>query len=469
MTGKVGKLSNYPNGFNGGLLLNGEPLTRTHTGKIFYVADGDTAGNTAAYPNRKTPSNGNKGTFLDPFATIDYAIEQCTAERGDIIYVLPGYTQVVETEGQIDVDVDGVAIIGLGTGVENMPILSYDAAAGEVEVNADNVTIAGLNLQCAAEEVLIAVDVTAEANGFKFVGNKFTESGAAGAHFVQHLELTANDDAVIAQNRWELLDTEVESTDAIEITTASDNVVIKDNYFLGAFSTAAISDAAAGTNYVIENNTFILDSEGTLDAEPAIELEATSNGVYRDNTFVGSAAVGAMVAAAGMYDIGGNVYSATAASAPTTLNGGSNEMKLFVATEIEVDTADAICSVESGTVAIWGILGEYQAVGGGTDKFDIVTEATGNPASYTLMTGVDESLIAAGDQVYAATNPGGNQTSVEVGANGTFALWNSPLYVTGDTEIDVANAEAAVAAGDANFYIFYTPVTAGAAVAAAEA
>ena len=100
MTGKVAHMSNYQQGFDGGVLIRGVPLTVTHPGKVFFVSDTGLA----AYANRKTPSDGNKGTFHAPFATIDYAVGQCVANRGDIIYVLPGHVETISTATSLALD-----------------------------------------------------------------------------------------------------------------------------------------------------------------------------------------------------------------------------------------------------------------------------------------------------------------------------------------------------------------------------
>ena len=126
-------ISNYPSGFEGGLTLKEVPLTSVHPGKVFWV------NTTTVIPaTGKGPSNGNKGTYLQPFATIDYAIGKCTANRGDIIMVMPGSTETITTDGGIAVDVAGVAIIGLWNGTQRPKIL-IDAAAAAVGVSSANV------------------------------------------------------------------------------------------------------------------------------------------------------------------------------------------------------------------------------------------------------------------------------------------------------------------------------------------
>src|SRR5512139_4050842 len=68
-----------------------------------------------------TTANGQDPVY--PFKTIDYAIGQCTASNGDIIYVMPGHTEDIIAAGSITVDVAGVSIVGLGNGT-NRPLIT---------------------------------------------------------------------------------------------------------------------------------------------------------------------------------------------------------------------------------------------------------------------------------------------------------------------------------------------------------
>ena len=84
-------ISNYGR-FREGVNIGGMPILNSYAGNVFWVDSG--AG-----------SNGNKGTFARPFATIDYAIGQCTANNGDLIMVMPGHTETVTAAAGIAVDV----------------------------------------------------------------------------------------------------------------------------------------------------------------------------------------------------------------------------------------------------------------------------------------------------------------------------------------------------------------------------
>ena len=61
-------------------------------------------------------STGNDGSIRRPFATIDYAVGRCSANVGDVIYVMPGHTETVSAAAGINLDVAGISVIGLGAG-----------------------------------------------------------------------------------------------------------------------------------------------------------------------------------------------------------------------------------------------------------------------------------------------------------------------------------------------------------------
>ena len=104
--------SNYPNGFSNGVTIRGVPLNQPHPGEVFWVNS-----SSAIAKGGVGGSNGNDGSYRKPFGTIAGALTKCLANRGDIIYVMPGYTETVATAGALDLNVAGVKIIGLGDGV----------------------------------------------------------------------------------------------------------------------------------------------------------------------------------------------------------------------------------------------------------------------------------------------------------------------------------------------------------------
>jgi len=125
-------MSNFPNGFAQGISIRGVPLTVTNPGKVFWVYNG-----TALLPGQKGGSDGNKGTFDAPFSTLDYAVSQCVANRGDIIFIKPGHAETIATATALAIDVAGVAVVGLGRG-SNRPTFNLTATASTITMSANN-------------------------------------------------------------------------------------------------------------------------------------------------------------------------------------------------------------------------------------------------------------------------------------------------------------------------------------------
>jgi hypothetical protein len=141
-------ISNYPGGFANGVTIRGVPLLMAHPGNVFWVDSG--AG-----------SNGNKGTFDKPFGTIDYAVGRCTANNGDILMVKPGHVETVTAAAGLDLDVAGIAIVGLGAG-SNRPTVNFTTAVGaDMDVDAANITVVNLLFTGGIDALTGPIDVNA--------------------------------------------------------------------------------------------------------------------------------------------------------------------------------------------------------------------------------------------------------------------------------------------------------------------
>ena len=66
-------MSNFPNGFTDGLTVRGVPIHQAHPGEVFWVNGG-----TVLAKGGIAGANTGKGTYQQPYATIDYAIGRCT-------------------------------------------------------------------------------------------------------------------------------------------------------------------------------------------------------------------------------------------------------------------------------------------------------------------------------------------------------------------------------------------------------
>jgi hypothetical protein len=229
--------SNYPNGFVNGLTVRDMPVTLAHPGKAFWVYNG-----TALLPGQRGGSNGNKGTFDSPFATIDYAIGQCVANRGDVIFVKPGHVEAV-TSTSIACDVAGVSIIGLGIGAMK-PTLTFGATDSRINVTAANCTWQNFRWTAGVADIVTAVLHATAAQNTRYLDIEFTASAAF--NFINGYTLGA---ANISDGcRWErnYLRTADTGQLALCVTAAAhDDLKFYDNYVVHAAAAAGLLTAGA--------------------------------------------------------------------------------------------------------------------------------------------------------------------------------------------------------------------------------
>jgi hypothetical protein len=129
-------MSNYPGGFKDGISIRGVPITQTHPGKVFWVSN-----SSALLPNQKAGSDGNDGSFNAPYSTISKAISQCTASRGDVIFVKPGHAESITAAAGLILSKAGIAIVGLGIGGTRPTITFTTADTATITVTASNVSV----------------------------------------------------------------------------------------------------------------------------------------------------------------------------------------------------------------------------------------------------------------------------------------------------------------------------------------
>lgn len=128
---------------------------RLGPGRNFFV------GNGTAQHQQKGASDANSGTPVDPFATIDYAVGRCTANRHDNIIVLQGHAENVTAAAGIDLDVAGITLLGLGSGTLTPTITFTTATTADIDIDAANVTIDNFRFAQTFDALAAPIDVNA--------------------------------------------------------------------------------------------------------------------------------------------------------------------------------------------------------------------------------------------------------------------------------------------------------------------
>lgn len=132
-----GAISNYPQGFAYGLNIRGMPLLQMQAGNVYWL-DNSVVLST---PQSAAGSDGNRGTYQRPFATLAGALTFCAQGRGDIIFVGAGHRETISSATAVALNVAGVAIIGLGAGPFRPTFTLDTATTANIPVQAAGVSI----------------------------------------------------------------------------------------------------------------------------------------------------------------------------------------------------------------------------------------------------------------------------------------------------------------------------------------
>ena len=263
--------TNFPKGFPSGVTIRGVPVVSMSGGNVFWVDSGNAHA-----------SNSNKGDDQDkPFSTIEYAIGKCTANNGDIIFVKSGHTETIIADSGIDVDIAGVAIVGLGSG-SDMPTITFTTnAAADFKLAAANAAIHGLLFKCNIASQAMMVEVTGKDCWIQ--GNRFEEGTATGLNFIT-VGVADNDaDRCVVKDNIFYAPTAGNYASAIAVAKDMIGVEIRKNHVYGDFDDAPISIPVGGNAQV---NCTIADNElkNLQTGDHAIEINGTgSTGFILDN------------------------------------------------------------------------------------------------------------------------------------------------------------------------------------------
>jgi len=252
-------ITNYPNGISS----FGMPLFGTTTGAVWFVDD--------------SGSNGNSGTDSDnPFATIDYAIGQCTANKGDTIIVMPGHTEDISAAAGIALDVAGVSIVGLGNGGDR-PTITYSATDSTFAVSAAACTVKNIMFEAGIADVVVGITLSAAAHYFTMEACESYEGSAAGTYnFVNFLTATTGCDFMTFKDCIFIgNDT---NNDSFINGAIHDGLVVENCYFASNVAQATacglIYTSGNVTNLRIKNSDF----RSNIDNAVFIDLNGTANG-----------------------------------------------------------------------------------------------------------------------------------------------------------------------------------------------
>jgi hypothetical protein len=186
-----------------------------------------------------------------PFATLNYAVSQCTDSVGDVIYVLPGHTETISEAGGLDLDIIGITIIGLGNGTL-MPTITMDTdAAVDVDVDAANITVRHIKFAAGVADIVAAIDVNAD--DFTMIDCQFIGDSSYNALiWIQDALATASDRITIRDCYCN--DQDTSNTHFFNMSGTGSGHRVINNVLIGDWGTMAVGGAGIVTDVEIAYN-----------------------------------------------------------------------------------------------------------------------------------------------------------------------------------------------------------------------
>lgn len=228
--------SNYGN-FNSGVTVRGMPILNAYSDKAFWVDD--------------SGSDGAKGTFTQPFATIQKGIDACTAGKGDVVMVKSGHAETVTA--QIDADTAGVSVIGLGP---VRPVITVNGAIDGIDVSAAGFTIMNIEFAIPGTDAQTS-DINVDA-AYCSIVNCMSHGSTTSLNKVSFITVTANGDDLLIQG-FRGFNGVVDMVNGIELAAASRvDIIGCDIHSSGSvgYTAGCIDDTGICTDLLIKDSTF---------------------------------------------------------------------------------------------------------------------------------------------------------------------------------------------------------------------
>jgi hypothetical protein len=253
------------------------------TGERFYVHSG-TGTNSAG--GGKSPDS--------PLATIDYAVGLCTANKGDIIYVLPGHTETISAAAGIDLDVAGISVIGLGRGTLQPKVTFDTATTADLDVDAANILIENIHFTANFADIVAAIDVNAQFCTIR--GCRFSETATDMNALIWVLGGSTTTSSGLRVEDCIVHASDAANTHFVSLPGTDAGDIIRNNLIYGDFGTAAIGAAGAVVNVQIHGNRIY---NAATDNDSCINITAAGTGYVSENYVTSGAAQANGITAAG--------------------------------------------------------------------------------------------------------------------------------------------------------------------------
>jgi hypothetical protein len=201
------------------------------------------------------------------FSTLEACIQDANvvASRGDVVFLLPGFTENISSATQVLFNKAGISIVGLGQGSLKPTITLDTISTSKIPVSVANVSISGVKFVANVADVATVFLLTT-AQGFTVDSCEFVDTSS----ILNFLAIVTTTVAVVADNLTFSNNKVIgkgttAATTPIKVLGTHDRLVIANNYI----------------NLAVLNNTSAVLAHGAL---VVTNLQMYGNRVFRPNT-----------------------------------------------------------------------------------------------------------------------------------------------------------------------------------------
>jgi hypothetical protein len=227
---------------------------------------------------------------LDALATIDQAVNKCTANQGDVIVVLQKHAETIGSATALVLDIAGISIIGMGHGTTRPTITLDTATAASIPVSVDDIHIENIIFTANFADIVTMFTLTT-AKQLTFVDCNFLETATnMNAKLIVDTNTTNNAANGLAFINCNFIQVDTANTSLIKVDGDLDNLKFKDNYVsMGVNDNNAVIAVATGkdlTNVeIVDNLIYRLNTVGDL----VTDSDTTNNSGIVARNYVGHA------------------------------------------------------------------------------------------------------------------------------------------------------------------------------------
>ena len=223
------------------------------------------------------------------YTTINAALAVCRGSRGDVVIVLPGHAEDVDTADDWSNLVAGTRVIGLGHG-NLRPTFTWSTATSTVLLNVANVSIVNCILEMSGDTdvgtaLTVAAPMTVSAAGCSLVGCRINTGVDADRLSTIAITTTAAADDFSIVDCWIEGGVLAESTTLIRLVGA-DRFFMSGCYVFGTTSSTTVGVlqmlTTASLNVLIEDSAFVNNKASSAHAATGM---TAATGVVRNCQF----------------------------------------------------------------------------------------------------------------------------------------------------------------------------------------